>query len=213
MALQKTMLLAALLMMLCVSSTQVLAQASATPPAKRNKIVFDGDLGALLAQLANKYQVNMSLEPDPAKAKAKANIKIDFWFDTLNDILDGIVLAAPAYRWRNQDGFIDVYPHEAGSVLLETVVSELQVDNNGWLAASQALTSSPEVVNQMKTLGMVRRDLERQRPPATLFSLKLNNVTLRRALHEITVKSNNRFWIFERYGKDGRFFSIINAPF
>jgi len=211
MVLQKTMLLAALLMMLCVSSTQVLAQASATPPSKRNKIVFDGDMAALLAQLAQKYQVNISLETDPAKAKA--NVKIDFWFDTLDDLLDGIILAAPAYRWRNQDGFIDVYQHEAGSVLLETVVSDLQVDNNGWLAASQVLTSSPEVANQMKTLGMVRRDFERQRPPVTLFSLKLNNVTLRRALHEITMKSNNRFWMFERHGRDGQFFSIINAPF
>jgi hypothetical protein len=210
MVLQKTMLLAALFMMLCVSSTQVLAQGPITPPAKRNKIVFDGDMGALLAQLANKYQVNMSLETDPVRAKA--NIKIDFWFDTLNDILDGIVLAAPAYRWRNQDGFIDVYPHEAGSLLLDTVVSDLQVDNNDWSSASQALTSSPEVMNQMKTLATVRSDLERQRPPATLFSLKLNNVTLRRALHEITLKSNNRFWMFERYGKDGRFFSI-NVPF
>ena len=211
MVLQKTMLLAVLLMMLCVSSTQVLAQASATAPSKRNVIVFDGDMGALLSQLAQKYQVNMSLETDPAKAKA--NVKIDFSFDTLDDLLDGIVLAAPAYRWRNQDGFIDVYPHEARSVLLETVVSDLQVDNNGWLAASQGLTSSPEVANQMKTLGMVRRDFERRRPPVTLFSLKLNNVTLRRALHEITVKSNNRFWMFERYGRDGQFFSLINAPF
>ncbi len=210
MVLQKTILLAGLLMMICVSSTQVLAQASATPPSKRNKIVFDGDMAALLVQLAQKYQVNMSLETDPAKARA--NLKIDFWFDTLDDILDGVVLAAPAYRWRKQDGFIDVYPQEANSILLGTVVNDLQVDNNEWLAASQALTNSPQVANQMKALGMVRRDVERQRPPMTPFSLKLNNVTLRRALHEITMKSNNRFWKFERYGKDGQLFSI-NAAF
>ena len=210
MVLQKTILLAGLLMMICVSSTQVLAQASATPPSKRNKIVFDGDMAALLVQLAQKYQVNMSLETDPAKARA--NLKIDFWFDTLDDILDGVVLAAPAYRWRKQDGFIDVYPQEANSILLGTVVNDLQVDNNEWLAASQALTNSPQVANQMKALGMVRRDVERQRPPMAPFSLKLNNVTLRRALHEITMKSNNRFWKFERYGKDGQLFSI-NAAF
>ncbi len=209
MVLKRTILPAALLMMICVVSSHVSAQGLTTPHSKRNKIVFDGDMVALLANLAEVHQVNMSLETDPAHPKAK--VKIDFWFDTLDDVLDGIVLAAPGYRWRKQDGFIDVYPQEAGSVLLETVVGELQVDNNEWSAASEALTNLPEVVNEMKALGLTRRDFERRRPAVTLYSLNLKNVTLRRALHEITRKSNNRFWMFERYGKDGQLVSISNS--
>jgi len=204
-------MLAILLMLFCLASPQLSAQPSTTDRSKPNKIVFDGDMAALLAQIAELHKVNIGLETAPNQPRT--NVKIDFWFATVDDVVEGIIKAAPGYQWRNQGGFIDVYPTDFGCPLLETTVSEFEVNNKDWLAATETLTNLPEVGRELNVLGLTRRNLDKQTPPATLFSVSLRNVSFRRALHEITKSSQNSFWMFKRYGNRGQEFSISNAPF
>lgn len=204
--------LASLLMLFCLTAPQLSAQQPPTTArSKPNKIVFDGDMAALLAQIAADEKVNIGLETAPNQPRT--NVKIDFRFATVDDLVEGIIKAAPGYQWRNQGGFIDVYPTDLSCPLLETAVSELEVNNNDWLAATETLTNLPEVGRELNALGLTRRALDKQTPPANLFSVSLRSVTFRRALHEITKSSQNSFWMFKRYGNRGQEFSISNAPF
>lgn len=204
--------LAVLLMIVCASSAYTAAQQPSSPsPKRQNKIVYDGDMAALLSQLAAKFNVNIGLETDPLQPRP--GVKIDLWYDTLDDILNAVVEAAPEYRWRNQDGFIDVYPQKASCPLLDTVISGFQVYDNDWARASEALTNMPEVQSSMEAMSLKRRDMSGTGRAANIqpFSLSLENVTLRRALHEITKKSQGSFWLFQRYGTGSRLFSISSA--
>ena len=201
--------LAVLLVMICASPAHVLGQVIPTsPPNKPNNVVYEGDLAALLAHLASTFNVNIGFETDPLEPKPK--VKINAGFATVEDVLDAIVQAAPNYEWRNQDGFIDVHPREASCLLLDTAVSDFQVVSSDWMVASEALTSLPEVRRQMEATHLRRLDLAGTSRVTDLnpFSLKLENVTLRRALHEITKKSGKTFWMFQRYGIKSQLFSI-----
>ena len=208
---KRTFLLAILLMLFCLAAPQLSAQPSTTDRSKPNKIVFDGDMAALLAQVAAIHKVTVGLETAPNQPRT--NVKVEFWFATVDDVVEGIIKAAPGYQWRNQGGFIDVYPTDVGCPLLETTVSEFEVNNQDWLAATETLTNLPEVERELNVLGLTRSSLDNQTPPATLFSVSLKNVSFRRALHEITKSSQNSFWMFKRYGNRGQDFSISNAPF
>jgi hypothetical protein len=204
--------LTVLLMIICAPSAYVSGQQTSAPPQKKlNKIVYDGDMAALLSHLAGKNNVNIGFETDPVEPKPR--IKIDTWYDTLEDVMNAIVQSAPRYRWRNQDGFIDVYPSEASCPLLDTMINNFQVNNNDWAGASEALTNLPEVQRQMEVMYLTRRDITNisRGTDVNLFSLNLENVTLRRALHEITKGSRNSFWIFQRYGDKSQLFSIRSS--
>jgi hypothetical protein len=203
--------LAVLLTIICTSPAYALGQQTeVTSPKKLNKLVYEGGMAGLLSQLAAIHKVSIGFETDPVEPKPK--IKIDIWFDTVEDVLDAIVKVEPRYQWRNLDGFIDVYPREASCPLLDIVINGFQVNNIDWAGASQALTNLPEVQKQMEAIGLTRLDLTRVSRGAdvNLFSLSLDNVTLRQALHEITKRSSNRFWIFQKYGDKGQLFSISN---
>ena len=183
---KRAFMLASLLMLFCLAAPQLLAQPSTTARSKPNKIVFDGDMAALLAQIADIHKVNIGLETAPNQPRT--NVKIDFWFATVDDVVEGIIKAAPGYQWRNQGGFQD------------------------WLAATETLTNLPEVGRELNVLGLTRRNLDKQTPPPTLFSVSLRNVSFRRALHEITKSSQNNFWMFKRYGYREQDFSISTVP-
>ena len=210
MSAMKSFSIAILLALFCISSSNLFAQEPARDLLKPNKIVFEGDMAALLAQLADLHKVNIGLETDPTQPRTW--VKVDFRFATVDDLLEGIIKAAPAYRWRNKAGFIDVYPAEGGCPLLETAIAEFHVDNTDWLGATESLISLPEIAREKSALGLSRRESDNQRPQVVLFSLDLKNVSLREALHEITKTSRNSFWMFKRFGQRGQEFSISNAP-
>ena len=206
---KSTFMIATLLILFCLASPQLSAQP--TDRSKPNKIVFNGDMALLLAQIADLHKVNIGLETAPNQPRT--NIKIDFWFATVDDILEGIVKAAPGYQWRNQGGYIDVYPADTGCPLLETTLSQFEVNNQDWLGATEALRNLPEVERELNALGLMRRYLDKQTPPGNLFSVSLRNVSFRHALHEITKSSRNSFWMFNRYSNRVQEFSISTAPF
>ena len=208
---KRTFLVAALLTFFCIASPQLSAQQSTPDRPALSNIVFNGDMAALLAQLAEINKVNIGLETDPRQPLT--NVKMEFRFTTVDELMEGVIKAAPGYRWRNQNGFIDVYPSDAGCPLLETAVSDFHADNTNWLAAVEALINSSEVGTEMNVLGLTRLNLDHQTAPTNLFSVSLKNVSLRQALHEITKSSKNSFWMFKRSGNRGQNFSISTAPF
>ena len=208
---KRTFSLATLLILFCLASQNLSAQQIVADSSRPSHIVFNGDMAALLAHSAAMFKVNIGLETDPRQPRT--NVKTEFKFATVDELIEGIVKAAPGYRWRNEGGFIDVYPTDAASPLLETTVSDFQANNTNWLAAVQALTNLAEVGTEMNRLGLVRRELDRQTSPVLLFSVSLKNVSLRRALHEVTKSSESSFWMFKRYGPRGQDFSISTDPF
>ena len=206
-------LLVALLVVLCASYAQADGQQPSASPAPKQlgKIVYDGDMAALLSNIAGTFNVTIGFETVPQQPKTR--VKIEASDADLEDVLNAIVEAAPRYQWRNEGGFIDVYPQEASCPLLDTVVNDFQVSNTDWIRASEALTNLFEVQSRMNAMRLSRRDVisTSRGINADPFSLSLPNMTLRRALHEITKKSNNGFWVFQRYGNEGRLFSINNS--
>jgi hypothetical protein len=208
-------LVAGLLVVFCASYAPVAGQkpTASSPPRQLAKIVYDGDMAALLSTLAETFNVTIGLETLPQQPKP--TVKIEASEAKLEDVLNAIVRAAPGYQWRNEDGFIDVYPQESSSPLLDTVVKDFQVINTDWLAAIESLTNLLEVQTRMNDMRLTRRDFTSVSGAINLnqFSLSLRNVTLRRALHEITKKSSSGFWVFQRYGSGGRLISIRNFSF
>lgn len=202
---RRTILLAALLMIVCASSLPVLAQET-----NGRIIVYDGQLFALLAGIAESSKVNIGFEAAPGPSTTKIKLECH----NLDACLDGIVAANPRYQWRKKDGFIDIFPREGASQILDIEISEFQSENNDWLSVTEALTTLPEVQRQIQELGFTRCVLPIRRSAMTLFSVKLQNVTLRRALHEITKSNNGNSWMFEQYGAGrNRTFSINNGSF
>src|SRR2546427_4723256 len=68
----------------------------------------DADLGAVLANLGNDYDVAIGLEADPDKPRSQISLHLQKV--VFPQILDGIVQTEPRYRWRENNGSIDVLP-------------------------------------------------------------------------------------------------------
>jgi len=83
-------------------------QLSPADCGKRNVIVYEGDMGHLLATLAEQNKTVIGFETIPHQTHR--TIKLTACFATLNDLLVLIVAAAPEYEWQSKEGFIDVYP-------------------------------------------------------------------------------------------------------
>jgi len=174
-------------------------------------VVYDGDLAGLLQHLAEEFGVTIGFEADHRQPRPR--IKFELRDATLQDVLDAIVRARPAYQWRQDGGFIDVYPVRGGSPLLDTVIGRFQVSGANWAEASDALLSLPEVRSSLSANRLGRR--EAGRGPAgrggDVFSLYVENVPVRRALHEIAKRSGSHLWVFRQYGDGEKSFSLGNS--
>lgn len=192
-------------------SAMVVAQASrAQAQQQENKlpqeqvprvVVFDGDMTALLHHLADAYNVNLGFEADPRLPKPRINLQVRD--ATFREVLDAIIRLKPNYQWRESDGFFDLYPAAGGSPLLDIIVGDFEVKNAGWDEASSILLNLPEVRDGMTAMRLGRREAASEQEGgrgAALFSLRLENVPLRRALHEITSKSGSHFWALATVG-------------
>lgn len=187
----------------------------ATPQAPRGSelkaVVYDGDMAALLRHLAEAYDVTIGF--DVGTRPARQHVNIDVREATLQDVLDAIVRSQPAYRWRQYGGFVDVYPAEGGSPLLDTLVGSFQLSASRWAEAADALLGSPEVQSRASALSLSRGEAERAAVAGggEVFSMHLENVPVRAALHEMTKRSGGHFWFFRQHGDGGKSFSLGTA--
>ncbi|HEX8847636.1 MAG TPA: hypothetical protein VF791_23545 [Pyrinomonadaceae bacterium] len=173
-------------------------------------VVYDGDMIAFLGHMAGEFNITIGFEADPLRPRPR--LKFEAREATLRDILDAVARAVPGYQWRESEGSIDFYPASGSNPLLDTSIKHFEVSNAGWSEASDALLNLPEVQSTMIAARLSRREQPRTAAGrgGNTFSLNLENVTLRRALHEMTKRSGNRFWIFRQDGGSGgiRFFSV-----
>jgi hypothetical protein len=195
--------LAGILAIACVCAPLSHAQ-KPTKEILRMIVFNDVDMAALLASLAGDYENTIGFEAAPDTPKPKISIKLrDVTFP---QILDGIVKAEPKYRWRENDGSIEVFPLNAGSSLLDTPVQRFQVKDVNRAAAVYNLLVLPEVRAIASSMNLKLRppDGPSERIKDEKLSFDLSGVTLRQALNRIATDSGGRFWVFRRYS-DGTF--------
>jgi hypothetical protein len=176
-------------------------QAGAPPKAGELKaVVYNGDMANLLRRLAEAYGAVLGFEAEPGRPRPVVNI--DVREATLPDVLDAVVRARPEYRWRQAGDFIDVYPAEGASPLLDTQVGSFQLSASRWAEAADALLNLPEVQSRVSALNLTRREPGRaaDAPGGEVFSLHLERVPVRTALHEMTKRSGGHFWVFRQDG-------------
>jgi hypothetical protein len=186
----------------------------ASGPAPRGRvlaaIVYDGYMTGLLGHLAEEFGVNIGVETEPGQPRP--SVKINLREATLQDVLDAVVQSQPAYRWRQEGDFVDVYPSKGGSPLLDTVVGNFQVNAASWEEASDALLRLPEVQSGMSAMRLSRREAERGTARGgEALTLYLENVPVRRALHELAKRSGSHIWVFRQYDEGEKTFTLANS--
>lgn len=157
------------------------------------------DMTAILASIAADNKTTIGLEVDPDKPISP--ITIDLRDVNFLQIIDGIVKAEPKYRWRENDGSIEIFPVHGGSSLLDTPIQSFQVKDVNRIMAINRLLSLPEVQALASSMNL------KIRPPHApseqikdeKLSFDLSGVTLRQALNRIAADSGTRFWVFRRY--------------
>ena len=165
-------------------------------PAKQEVVrvvVYDGDMAALLGNLAETYDVTIGFETLPQQPRP--HLKFQAYDATRNQVFDAIVSAEPEYQWRERNGVIEFLP-VAGPSVLDAAIGTLKLTNTNWVQSIAALLFLPDVRTSMLAMGLTRHSIK----PESLqtgkpISLELTNVSLRDALNKITAQSGLHFWV------------------
>lgn len=210
---------AAFLTICCSASASVALaqqpQQQQTVPVRESiaAIKYSGDMASLLETMSEHFGVTIGLEVDPGQPKSW--VKVELRQATLPDVLNAVVQSEPRYQWRERDGFIDVFPVAGSSPLLDTKINSFSAQDVDQTEAINRLLSLPEILVGMSEMNLSRGDFNRValRRERKRFSINLEGMTMRRALHEIAREGGGRFWISRRYGNrnDGGFFSISES--
>lgn len=185
-------------------------------PVQREPIahlVYNGEMTALLAHLAERFGVTIGIEFAPHQERMQ--VRLELKDPTLPDVLNAIVQGAPRYRWRESEGVFEISPLRGSSPVLDTTISSFQITDASQAEAVEQLMNLPEVRAGMGAMSLQFRSADtrmRERNQARL-SLRLEGVTVRQALHRIAEMSGSRLWVFRRQarGGDGEFISIGNS--
>jgi hypothetical protein len=173
-------------------------------------VVYNGYMAGLLKHLAEAYDVVIGFEAEPGRPRPVVNI--DVRDATVQDVLDAVVRARPEYKWRQAGDFIDVYPAEGTSPLLDATVASFHLSASRWDEAADALLNLPEVQSRVTALNLTRREPGRAANASggEVFSLQLERAPVRTALHEMTKRSGGHFWAFRQVGDGAKSFSLGN---
>ncbi len=191
--------------LICVS--QINAQEPGSPNAPLRVIEYDGNMAALLAQLAEMYATTIGIQADAQKPDSQ--IKISLRDATFADMLNAIVQSEPRYQWREVNRRIEFVPVNNGQSLLDTPINALQFKDLGCESAMTRVIDSPEVQAMMLSQRWSHRS-EQTCAADRKVSLNLSAASMRQALSEITENSGGRFWIFRTF-PDGTF-SVKQKP-
>jgi len=188
-------------------------QPSEPAPQPLARIVFEGDMAALLTHVAQHYRVNIGLEVYPWQRSI--HVRIDLKDPTLRDVLDAVTRSAPGYVWREGGGDFEVLPAEGGSPFLETQVGNLRASDVDQAGAVDLLMGLPEVLAAMGGLNLSYKAADRAaaaKKESAKFTIDVGGVSLRRALHDIAGRSGGRFWVVRRRGVAGGEVITIGTP-
>jgi len=199
----------ATLFLLLVVASAALGQEPARPqatPEPLRVIVYDGQLRALLATFAEQYHVVIGFESD---AQSPERIKFEARDVTFHQTLDAMVIAEPRYQWREIDGSIEFYPTVRINPVLDTVIQNFEVKDSRFAEAVDSLINLPEVKSSLAAMALTRNESgNRPRGVGNAFSLRVEQVTVRQALHQIAKRSGTYFWSFHVFGDKQKFFSV-----
>lgn len=157
------------------------------------------EMAVILANIAADYKTVIGLEVDPDKPRSP--ITIDLRDVNFLQIVDGVVKAEPRYRWRENDGSIEVFPVKGSSSLFETPIQSFQVKDVNRVVAINRLLSVPEVQARSSSMNLTMRapHAPSEQIKDEKLSFDLSGVTLRQALNRIAAESGTNFWAFRRY--------------
>ena len=163
-------------------------------------VYFDNvDMASVLHAFAADYDITIGLEADPEKPRSQITLNLSG--ANFSQILDGIVSVEPRYKWRDNNGHIDVLPVNGGLGLLDSRLEAFQLQDINRVMAANRLFGLPEIQALLRSKGL------RPRPPNPpsdhikdeKLSFDLRAVTLRQALHQIAHDSGANFWMFRSY--------------
>jgi len=177
------------------------------------------NINKLLAQIAYKYNVPISLEiatnEDLLNGKSLA---VRVKKGTLADVLDDIVRQKPSYLWEANESTIRVFPKSDYrdpllQTLLEIKISRFVVRKSTVkLSFRQALTRSPELKYLLESYrarplneGFTHSDYQAFGGD---FSLDLENMSVRSILNSVIQASKTKYWFIKRDEENREFFLI-----
>ena len=202
-------LLLLLLMTLTAGSGLGQEQSNRPRTGQLRIVLFHGDLRGLLGSLAGTDGVVIGFEAD---SQSPLLVKVEARDVTFRQLLDVIVLGHPQYRWREVDGSIDFSPVSGGSPVLDTVIPNFEVKDAYFSEATNSLLNLPEVQGSLAAMALTRNEEGyHPRSVSKRFSLRLEQVTVRRALNEIARRSGTNFWSFRQFGNKGQFFFSLRT--
>ncbi len=126
----------------------------------------------------------------------------------LIDVLEGVIKTEPQYRLENNNGVYNLLPADKYPVLLDTVVSELELTNASVWQARDQLIALPELQQSATSLGyenyiLPRIIMESRLGGVNHFSIKFKEKTIREILNEIVKFEGKAVWSFQEYSENG----------
>jgi len=139
----------------------------------------------------------------------KHDIDVDLRNTALKDVLDYLMIAEPSYRWKLEDGVINVIPAVGRDEMLEKFLSLRikQFEPSKGLrvfAFRDAIYDLPEVHNFLQTNGLEASHgvhVSGGIPPPLDFEFRVADIELRALLNKFIRDCNRRMWIVSRNGE------------
>ena len=168
-----------------------------------------------LTGIANDNGLPIGLEVAAAQPESPGReINLTLENTTLRDVLNEIVKQDPRYRWISNRGVIYVYPATDRDPLLQdllaTNLSEFTVERDCTTYALRSrILELPEIKAKLarakvSPFVIAWRGADRGKL-GDGFSPKVANVTLKSLLDEIILRSPQKFWVLNRFGKDNEY--------
>jgi hypothetical protein len=182
--------------------------------------IEESNVGLVLAQIAKTYKVPIGLEVAYDDDLLKdSRIAIHLNPGNLGDALNAVVAEKPAYKWKIEEGVINLFPKEENrDVLLSTLLDTQLLTFSSRKGLSrldlrEQLTGAPEIRNLLDAYGVVADNgaisMYEVYPLGRNYSLNGANLTVRSVLNRVIRDSETKFWFINRYG-DNKEYLIIN---
>jgi hypothetical protein len=170
--------------------------------------VKDGTMVEALDRLSGEASVPIGWEVT-LNDFVRHDINVNLKNTALKDVLDFLMIAEPSYRWKLEDGVINVIPAVDRDDLLEKLLSLRikQFDPPRGLyvfAFRDAILEIPEVYNFLQTHGLEASHtahMSGAMPPPLDFEFRVADTELRALLNKLIRDRHRRMWILSRSGE------------
>jgi hypothetical protein len=175
----------------------------------------DTDVLQLLGRAAERLKTPVGIEVNGPIPRQAASIRVSN--GTVGDIFSSIVQHAPAYKWVEADGVVNVMPRENLDSVLDVSVSHFAIRNATPEDIRTAITALPEVqawltqnhVTEHSFLPPIISLPYKQKSGGPRVSIHGSGASLRQIMNRIVSKSSGlHAWSFVRYGTANEYLNI-----